>query len=212
MCDRPNDRASPSGHSSQTGKIFSEIFEIWVTQLSVRTAYDHHLDANQHGPKACASDQPSGLPSSRSGRTKPLYENYLQRTCDRPNDKTSLSGRSSQTGKIFSEIFEISITQLSVRTAYDHRPDANQHGPDACASDQPSGLPSSRSGRAKPLYGNYLQRTCDRSDAGLKQERSSAKFLKFSVTQLSERKAYDHRPDGAQFYQARRSFELSAYK
>jgi len=29
---------------------------------------------------------------------------------------------------------------------------------------------------------------------------------------LSVRTAYDHRPDDAQFYQARRSFELLAYK
>jgi hypothetical protein len=28
---------------------------------------------------------------------------------------------------------------------------------------------------------------------------------------LSVRTVYDHRPDGAQFYQAKHSFELSAY-
>jgi hypothetical protein len=32
-------------------------------------------------------------------------------------------GRSSQTGKIFSEIFRISVAQLFLGTAYDHRPD-----------------------------------------------------------------------------------------
>jgi len=57
---------------------------------------------------------------------KPLYENYLQRTSDRPQDKASPSGRASQTGKIFSEIFKISVAQLSVRTAYDHCPDGTQ--------------------------------------------------------------------------------------
>jgi hypothetical protein len=31
-----------------------------------------------------------------------LYGNYLQRTCDRPDDSVSPSGRGSQTGKIFS--------------------------------------------------------------------------------------------------------------
>jgi len=39
----------------------------------------------------------------RSGRAKALYGNYLQRTCDRPDDNVSPSGRDSQTGKIFSE-------------------------------------------------------------------------------------------------------------
>jgi hypothetical protein len=34
---------------------------------------------------------------------KALCENYLQRTCDRPDDSVSPSGRGSQTGKIFSE-------------------------------------------------------------------------------------------------------------
>jgi hypothetical protein len=37
-------------------------------------------------------------------------------------------------------------------------------------------------------------------------------IFEISVAQLSVRKAYDHLPDGTQFYQARRSFELSAYK
>jgi hypothetical protein len=43
--------------------------------------------------------------------------------CDRLDDRASQSGRGSQTGKIFSEIFRISVAQLSVRTAYDHRRD-----------------------------------------------------------------------------------------
>jgi hypothetical protein len=76
--------------------------------------------------KLLASDQPSGRPFPRSGRVKPLYGNYLQRTCDCPDDSASLFGRGPQTGKIFSEIFRISVAQLSVRTAYDHRPDVAQ--------------------------------------------------------------------------------------
>jgi hypothetical protein len=39
-----------------------------------------------------------------------------------------------------------------------------------------------------------------------------SEIFRISVAQLSVRTAYDHRPDGAQFYQARRSFELLAYK
>jgi hypothetical protein len=51
-----------------------------------------------------------------------------------------------------------------------------------------------------------------RPEAALKQERFSAKFFRISVAQLSVQTAYDHRPDSTQFYQARCSFELSAYK
>jgi len=76
--------------------------------------------------KLRASNQPSGRPLSLSGRTKPLYGNYLQRTCDRPNVRATPSERGSQTGKMFSEIFRISVPQLSIRTAYDHRLDGAQ--------------------------------------------------------------------------------------
>jgi hypothetical protein len=58
-----------------------------------------------------------------SGRVKPLQGNYLQRTYDRQDDRSLPSRRGSQTGKIFSEIFRISVAQLFVRTAYDHCPD-----------------------------------------------------------------------------------------
>jgi hypothetical protein len=44
----------------------------------------------------------------------------------RPDVRASPSGRGSQTGKIFNEIFRISVAQLSVRMAYDHRPDGTQ--------------------------------------------------------------------------------------
>jgi hypothetical protein len=58
-----------------------------------------------------------------SGRAKALYGNYLQRTCDRPDDSSSLSRRGSQIGKIFSENLGNSVTQLSIWTAQVHRPD-----------------------------------------------------------------------------------------
>jgi hypothetical protein len=117
-----------------------------------------------------------------------------------------------------------SISQVSQFKS--RRPDASHHGPDARVSnmeiaciDQPSRRPSSWSGRAKPLYGNYLQRTCDRpDDNATPSERASqtgkifSKIFGISVAQLSIWTAYDHRPDGAQFYQAKCSFELSAYK
>jgi hypothetical protein len=52
-----------------------------------------------------------------------LYGNYLQRTCDRPDDSASTSGRGSQTRKIFSENLKILVAQLSVQTALVHCPD-----------------------------------------------------------------------------------------
>jgi hypothetical protein len=76
--------------------------------------------------KLCALDQPSKRQSSQSERAKPLYGNYLQLTCDRPDDRATPSGRDSQTGKIFNEIFGTSDAQLSVRTAYDYHPDGTQ--------------------------------------------------------------------------------------
>jgi hypothetical protein len=57
---------------------------------------------------------------------KPLYGNYLQRTCDRLDDRATPSGRGSQTGNIFSEIFEISVVQLFARMAYNHHPEGAQ--------------------------------------------------------------------------------------
>jgi hypothetical protein len=76
--------------------------------------------------KLRASDQPSRRPLSLSESAKPLYGNYLRRTCDRPDVRATPSERGSQTGKIFSEIFGISIAQLFVRMGYDHRPDGTQ--------------------------------------------------------------------------------------
>jgi hypothetical protein len=74
------------------------------------------------------------------------------------------------------------------------------------ASDQPSERPSSWSGRAKPLYGNYLQRTCDRpEDRAPPSGKNFSEILGQLITQLSVRMA-------PCFFQARRSFELSTYK
>jgi hypothetical protein len=53
--------------------------------------------------KLRVEDQPSGRPSPWSGRAKALYGNYLQWTCDRPDDSVTPSGHDSQTGKIFCE-------------------------------------------------------------------------------------------------------------
>jgi hypothetical protein len=87
------------------------------------------------------------------------------------------------------------------------------------ASNQPSRQPSSCSGRAKPWYGNYLQRKCDRPDdmASLfgrnsKQERISAKFLESRSHSCSSGCPMTTIRTTPRFYQARRSFEPLAYK
>jgi hypothetical protein len=76
------------------GKIAATVQTTWIP---VRTR-EHQIW------KLRASEQQYGRPSSWSGRAKPLYGNYLQRTCDRSYDSAPPSGHSSQTGKIFSEI------------------------------------------------------------------------------------------------------------
>jgi hypothetical protein len=67
----------------------------------------NHPDAclswqHRYGNCVLKINRPDGYPPW-SGRTKALYGNYLQRTCDRPDDSVSPSGCGSQTGKIFSE-------------------------------------------------------------------------------------------------------------
>jgi hypothetical protein len=76
--------------------------------------------------KMRVEDQPSRRPSPLVRTSEALYENYLQRAYDRPNDSASPSGHGSQIGKIFREILRISVAQLSVRTAHDHRLDVAQ--------------------------------------------------------------------------------------
>jgi hypothetical protein len=75
------------------------------------------------------------------------------------------------------------------------------------------------SGSAKP----YMEITCSgratvrtsvshRPDAGLKQERFSAKFLENPVAQLSVRTPQENRPDGVRTDYNSRPFCTSAYK
>jgi len=95
---------------------------MWIavrTRSSIRQVSQfksRRLDASQIW-KLRPSDQPSGRPFPRSGHTKLLHGNSLQRKCDRPNDRASSSGRNSEIGKNFSEILGQLITKLSVRTA-----------------------------------------------------------------------------------------------
>jgi hypothetical protein len=73
--------------------------------------------------------------------------------------------------------------------------------------DQPSGWPSPLVLTPEALYGNYLQRTCDRPDAALKQERFSTKISKILVAQLSVRTIHVHRTDGARIFYCSHPFE-----
>jgi hypothetical protein len=64
---------------------------------------------NQYGNCVLKINRPddhppwSGRPSPLVRTREALYENYLQRTCDRSDDNASPSGHGFQTGKIFSE-------------------------------------------------------------------------------------------------------------
>jgi hypothetical protein len=118
-CNRPDDMDSrpdmlnPKGkYRIQNPDVRTSVIMVWMRKHQIW--------------KLRASDQPSRRPSSWSGCAKPLYGNYLQQMYDRPDDRTTPSGRGSQTGKIFSEIFGILVAQLSVRMAYDYRPDGTQ--------------------------------------------------------------------------------------
>jgi hypothetical protein len=111
------------------GKIAATVW----TRSSIRQVLQfksRRPDDGPHGPDTRASDMEIAYIKSTvrtiipwSGRAKPLSGNYLQRTCNRPNDRAPPFGRGSETGKNFSEILGQLIAQLSVRTAHDYRPD-----------------------------------------------------------------------------------------
>jgi hypothetical protein len=106
-CNRPDDmdthpdalthevriviQIQPSG--SQSAMVWTRVQQIWKLRVE---------------------DQPFGRPSPMVRTRDALYGIYLQRTCDRPDNSASPSGRSSQTGKIFSENIRILVAQLSV--------------------------------------------------------------------------------------------------
>lgn len=141
--------------------------------------------------------QPSGRRVIPSGR--PTIQSII-----RPDDENFPSGPSS-----VSRSFEPTPACI--------RPDVSAA---RSAFNQPSRRLSPWSGSAKPWYGNYLQRKCNRPDDstppsihGSKQERISAKFLKESRSHScpSGRPMTTVRT-APRFYQARRLFEPSAYK
>lgn len=82
--------------------VRTSVCQIWKLKYQI-----NHLDDHPPGPDA--------------------RELYMEITCsDRLDDIAPPSGRGSQTGKIFSEIFRILVAQLSVQMAYAHRPDGAQ--------------------------------------------------------------------------------------
>jgi hypothetical protein len=100
---------------------------------------------------------------------------------------------------------EISNSTSTVRTSA-------SHGPDARISDMEIACRRIVVRTREALYGNYLQRTCDRPDAALKQERFSTEFSENPVVQLSVRTAKVHRPDVVRTKHCSRPFYTSAYK
>jgi len=100
--------------------------QIWEDRCNRSDDMDFRSDALIHKASIAIQIQTSGRQSSWFGRAKPLYGNYLQRTFNRPDNRETPSGCGSQTGKIFSEILRISVAQLSIRMAYDHRLDGAQ--------------------------------------------------------------------------------------
>jgi hypothetical protein len=113
------------------GKIAATVRTTWIpiqTRLSIRQVPHSQpvsmVQTRVHQIwKVRASNQPSGRSSRLSGRVKPLFGNYLQQKCDRPDNRAALSEHGSKAGKNFSEILRQLISQLSVRTAHDYCPD-----------------------------------------------------------------------------------------
>jgi hypothetical protein len=115
------------------GNIATTVQTTWIpirTRSSIRQVSQfksRHPNNGPHGPDARASDMEIGCIKSTVRmiiilvRTcKAFIWKLLQRTYDRPDDRASLSGRGSETGKNFSEILRQLIVQLSVQTAHEY--------------------------------------------------------------------------------------------
>jgi hypothetical protein len=81
------------------GKIAATVQMTWIpvrTCSSIRQvshSKSRCSDVSPLRPDVRAPDQPSGGPSPWSGRAKPWYENFLQRKCDRLDDRAPPSGQ-----------------------------------------------------------------------------------------------------------------------
>jgi hypothetical protein len=119
------DQASRFLSKHRYGKITATVRTTWIpvrpryslrqvrnSKSTVRTLVYHGLDARMTDMKIACSRSPV--------RTREAFIRKLLAEDVRP------SGRGSQTRKIFSEIFRISVTQLSIRTAPSFiKPDAH---------------------------------------------------------------------------------------
>jgi hypothetical protein len=128
------DQASDFLSKIRYGKIAANVRTTWIP---LRTRYSLRQVRNSnstvwtlvyHGTDARSSNME--ITCIRSAvrmtislvRTRETFIRKLLGADVRPlDDSASPSGRGSQTGKIFSKIFKISVTQLSVLTSYDHR-------------------------------------------------------------------------------------------
>jgi hypothetical protein len=175
---------------------------------------------------------------STVSRSFKLLQLAFVRTFQQPV-RTTLSVRQATRFLFKTQIWEVCCNHPN---DVDSRSDALIHKASIAFKIQASGRQSSWSERASFRYGNgcirstvqttiHLVQThkasiwkllaADVRSSGqqgntfrmrLKSEKNFSEIFEISIVQLSVRTAYDYRPDGAQFYQARRSFEPSAYK
>jgi len=128
------DQASGFLSKHRYGKIAAAFWTTWNpvrTRSSKRQVSQFNSgspDASQHGPDTQTSDME--IACIRLTVWTPIFlvwrcEAFIWKLLA-ADDSAHPSGCGSQTGKIFSEIFRISFAQLSVQTAYDHRPDGAQ--------------------------------------------------------------------------------------
>jgi hypothetical protein len=102
--NRPNASLLSSRH--QSAIVQTRVHLIWKLRIQLQPSGHLPIIVRTRVPqiwKLRVKDQPSGRPSPLVRKRKNLIWKLLARTCDRPGDSVSPSGRGSQTGKIFSE-------------------------------------------------------------------------------------------------------------
>jgi hypothetical protein len=107
---------------------------------------------------------------------------------------------------------QVRNSNSTIRTTAYHGPDARMTNMEIACNRSPvrTAILLVRTSEAfiRKLLAVDVRRSGSRSQTG----KILIENLKILVAQLSVRIAHDHRPDGAQLYQARCSFESSAYK
>jgi hypothetical protein len=152
---------------------------VWMMWIPVRTFL--YVEKLRTAPACIRPDDSAARPEDTQCLTKasgfPSKTQIWGDRCNRPEDMDSLLDVLIHKAKYRNSNPDVRTPVIMVRTL-EHQIWKLR------ASDQPSGRPSSWSGRAIPLYGNNLQRTCDRlDDRARPSERGSFKgiiLVKFS--------------------------------